>query len=403
MLREGRSRETVRPANVLNVAGRLFLTAGLLALSSCTCSRPYARAWIIGPDDEIVKIKRVTPWEHDARKLLQEKRVSFFFQETPLSEALKQLSDDTGLTFVVGDMEGKSADPPVTLRVNKMILRHCLDWIATLVGAKWGIHNRAIHFGSRTKHPFHDGRLRVPMEVWRERAEAAIKAMGSEDKRISFFFQETELSKVMAFISDLIGVDVVPELEDYDPPVTIRVNRMALPNAVDWILTLTQSNSDPSRKVVRHYLLEGIDFPLEDALLKEVTLPVDGSAGFERGEKSLAVTASISAQAQVERLLAELKRASSSPFASRKPKPAADAETPPKPVVLLRVYNVQDLTNCDAEKVLLSEVKRTGGKAWKMSGSILRLNQGLLIVRSGPETHRKIEKLIARRRWPELK
>jgi hypothetical protein len=213
----------------------------LLLVPSCTRSRPYARAWIIGPDDEIVRSRSETPWEHKTRKLLLSKRVTFSFQATPLSESLKELSEKTGLVFVVAPMESK--DPPVTLHVEDMVLSNALDWITTLVDAKWGMKDRAIHIGKDIEHPFHDGRPRVPLETWKKQVDAMLKKEEFRDKKISFFFQDTELSKVFAFISDVVDLDTVPvfDRDRLDPVVTLRVKKMALRNAFDWLFTLLQS------------------------------------------------------------------------------------------------------------------------------------------------------------------
>jgi hypothetical protein len=184
-----------------------------------------------------VRKQRVeTKWERETLKLLESRKISFFFQETQLTKVLAFLAELTGLTMEPVLDEG--VDPPVTLRVNRMTLRCAFNWIATLTGTKWGldVEGETICFGASIEG------LRVPekLHAWnKEKRNECAEAL--EKRRISFFFKETQLTKVLSFLADLTGIDFVWCLEEgIDPPVTLRVNRMAFENALDWIARLTR-------------------------------------------------------------------------------------------------------------------------------------------------------------------
>lgn len=83
-------------------------------------------------------------WKRKINKILDEKKVSIFFTETPLSKVLQFFGDLTKIDFVADLEEG--VDPLVTIRVNSMRLRNVLNWIAKLSKTKWELKDEAIYF-----------------------------------------------------------------------------------------------------------------------------------------------------------------------------------------------------------------------------------------------------------------
>ncbi len=181
------------------------------------------------------KARVQTKWEKETLEVLESRRVSFCFTGTELSKVVAYLTDLTGLRIKSSTVDG--IDPPVTLRVNRMVLRHALSWIATVANVQWGLDIEAekIYFT-----PSAEG-LVIPenLHAWKRKKRNEY-ADALEKRRISFFFQDTQLTKVLSFLADLTGLDFVPVLgEGLDPPLTLRVNRMKFGNALDWVATLT--------------------------------------------------------------------------------------------------------------------------------------------------------------------
>lgn len=94
--------------------------------------------------------REIPEWRPPMEEMLDTKKVSVFFTETPLSQILVFLGDLTDIDFVA-DLKGEDdfeedVDPFITIRVNNMTLRSTLNWIATLSGTKWGLKDQAVYF-----------------------------------------------------------------------------------------------------------------------------------------------------------------------------------------------------------------------------------------------------------------
>ncbi len=95
-----------------------------------------------------VAMKRRVAKKRNLNEALDEKRISIFFTETPLSQVLQFLGDLTEIDFIVDLEEG--VDPLITIRVNSMTLRNVLNWIADLSRTRWGLKDEAVYFSRKT-------------------------------------------------------------------------------------------------------------------------------------------------------------------------------------------------------------------------------------------------------------
>jgi hypothetical protein len=204
------------------------LSLALILLAGCVGTHK--------PTDPPVSKARVrTKWEKETLETLESRKVSFCFVETQLTKVLEFLSDLTGLRMTANLEEG--IDPPVTLRVNRMALRHALNWIATLTRMQWGLVVEAekIYFT-----PSAEGLL-IPDDLhgWDERTRDRY-AETLDTEKVSFFFAETQLTRTLSFLAELTELDFIPILEDgVNPPVTLRAKEMKLSKALDWLGSLT--------------------------------------------------------------------------------------------------------------------------------------------------------------------
>ncbi|HHN45984.1 MAG TPA: hypothetical protein ENN09_00955 [Planctomycetes bacterium] len=83
-------------------------------------------------------------WEQDIRRKL-DKRVSFEFVQTPLSEAVQFLQNLTKVNMILDPVALQEvADAPITLRVSQMKLELALDWILRLAGLQYMLKDNAI-------------------------------------------------------------------------------------------------------------------------------------------------------------------------------------------------------------------------------------------------------------------
>ena len=118
-------------------------------------SVPYSKR-IIYPDDweRIVARSELSAggmgshqeeaWAQEIRRRL-DKRVSFEFVQTPLSEAVQFLQNLTKVNMILDPVAIKDVgDAPITLRVSQMKLELALDWILRLAGLQYMLKDNAI-------------------------------------------------------------------------------------------------------------------------------------------------------------------------------------------------------------------------------------------------------------------
>jgi type II secretory pathway component GspD/PulD (secretin) len=83
-------------------------------------------------------------WAQEIRRRL-DKRVSFEFVQTPLSEAVQFLQNLTKVNMILDPVAIKDVgDAPITLRVSQMKLELALDWILRLAGLQYMLKDNAI-------------------------------------------------------------------------------------------------------------------------------------------------------------------------------------------------------------------------------------------------------------------
>ncbi|MFP4055609.1 MAG: hypothetical protein ACLF0G_01935 [Candidatus Brocadiia bacterium] len=86
-------------------------------------------------------------WEAALREAL-ERRVSFDFVDTPLSDVASFLSTLAEVTIVLDNEALGQQEPRVTLRVRDMRLGAALDWVSRLAGLTYGLKDEAIFISS---------------------------------------------------------------------------------------------------------------------------------------------------------------------------------------------------------------------------------------------------------------
>ncbi|MBM4038497.1 MAG: hypothetical protein FJ290_08280 [Planctomycetes bacterium] len=135
------------------------------------------------------------PWEARIREAL-ERKISFDFIETPLSDVVAFLGSLTEASMVLDTEAVKEGMPTVSLRVQDMRLEAALNWLCKLVGLRYALRDEAI-FISRPERLFDTPVLRMyditdlTIEIknfkGRQRALTTDSGHGVED-----FFREEE-------------------------------------------------------------------------------------------------------------------------------------------------------------------------------------------------------------------
>ena len=102
-------------------------------------------AWYASQEIEAARTNITPRWAEELATQLKTKKVSFDFSDTPLSQAVKRLSEQAGVPIrVVGLEDAPDEEPRVTLRVRTMALESALAWLTKLVGWQSDLWDRAI-------------------------------------------------------------------------------------------------------------------------------------------------------------------------------------------------------------------------------------------------------------------
>lgn len=96
-----------------------------------------------------ITTRREPEWARDVRRKLQRK-VSFEFVDTPLTEAISFLQSITKVTMIVDPKALESrGNTPINLRVRDMTLELALDWILKLADLDHALRDNAVFISSR--------------------------------------------------------------------------------------------------------------------------------------------------------------------------------------------------------------------------------------------------------------
>jgi len=114
---------------------RAFLAGILLLLSSCAERRVEVHTlefWFPSRDVQPVRF-------------LENQKITFFFQEVPLSSVLQEMHKMTGVHFV--KHESMKEDPMVMLRVKELPVFVALCWLCGSLHADWGVKDKVVYVG----------------------------------------------------------------------------------------------------------------------------------------------------------------------------------------------------------------------------------------------------------------
>jgi hypothetical protein len=82
-------------------------------------------------------------WKQEIYQSLQ-RRVSFEFVDTPLSEAVRFLQTVSGANIILDPQALEGNDPAITLKIENMNLDNALKWITQLAGLTYGLQDGVI-------------------------------------------------------------------------------------------------------------------------------------------------------------------------------------------------------------------------------------------------------------------
>ena len=171
-----------------------------------------------------------------------ERKVSFEFVETSLSDALAFLNRTTGVAVRTSPQAVVRRTTPITLRVTDMPLKLALKWILRLIDLDYVVDEH----GVLVTTPQHARELRGPAAPTAKQTDQdsdlrnqAVRA--ALERKVSFEFVDTPLTETAVFLQQLTGVSMVidPELiKRGDPAVSLRLTDTALDDAFGQMLRL---------------------------------------------------------------------------------------------------------------------------------------------------------------------
>lgn len=161
-----------------------------------------------------------------------DRKVSFEFNNTPLSEALQFLQTLTRTSVVVDPrMPRAKGRTAVTLKVSDVPLRDAVERILSPVGLAWAVRNEALYIHEKGA---------PETEVARPKLSKVLEDRLA--KKVTFEFVETPLTEAVRFLGQLSGVTIdLPNAVAHKKghtPITLKVTNMPLRLAIDWILRL---------------------------------------------------------------------------------------------------------------------------------------------------------------------
>jgi type II secretory pathway component GspD/PulD (secretin) len=159
-----------------------------------------------------------------------EKRVSFDFVDTPLNDVVAFLANLTDSTILL-DPKATTGKAAITLKVSDMKLSQALGWVARQAKLEYSIQNGAIFIS--TKSRIAGGAMSTPKPSSAELREKL-------DKRVSFDFVDTPLEDVVAYFSQLAGMNIGlhPEIKPKTAKITMKVKDMKMADVFGWLTRL---------------------------------------------------------------------------------------------------------------------------------------------------------------------
>lgn len=158
-------------------------------------------------------------------------------QETSLADTLAFLQRVSGLNFII-DPQVAAAPHPVTLKTDRMRLRHVLAHVEWLTG---------------TTHVFRDGACFIqpagaaqpPKPVAGiDLTDADADIRQKMDMRVTFDFQDTPLIDVIAVLRRVSAVNcvVTPAVASGSCTIALKVKEMRLQDALNWLCQSTNTS-----------------------------------------------------------------------------------------------------------------------------------------------------------------
>ncbi|MHC4249983.1 MAG: STN domain-containing protein, partial [Planctomycetota bacterium] len=180
-------------------------------------------------------------WAREIRRKL-ERKISFEFVDTPLTEAVAFLQTLTKVSMIL-DPEGAQgeAERPITLKVTNEPLGVAFRRILALAGLDYALVGHAVFVSTR-------GRLVKARRAEAERRKDVGPAWAREfrakleSRKITFEFAETPFTEAIAFIGILARANMIVDPEAAEAkgrtPVTLKVTDMPLDEALGWTCRL---------------------------------------------------------------------------------------------------------------------------------------------------------------------
>ena len=162
------------------------------------------------------------------------KKARFDFVETPLQDVLSFIGSLLEITVVLDPQAVKGDAPTVTLKVNDVRRDRAARWVCRTVGLVYIWQDEAIFVATpkRAREMIQHDKERRPHQRPPTKKLGAVMA-----KKVSFDFVDTPLHNVLAFVSSLVDVTIVPHDQALKKAATVRlkVDDMPVGTSLKWI------------------------------------------------------------------------------------------------------------------------------------------------------------------------
>jgi len=182
-------------------------------------------------------------WKQAVRRKL-DRKVSFEFAETPLTEAIAFIQILTKVSMIIDPVSAEAkGSTPVTLKVTNESLEEAFRRLLEIGGLEYTLRDGAIWVATRERIAAlaeadraarNDVRQRKVLTEW----ERALRQ--TLDREVTFEFVDTPLGEAVQFFQTLTETTIImdPRAKAGDKPITLKAKRQTLAAALKWTLKL---------------------------------------------------------------------------------------------------------------------------------------------------------------------
>jgi hypothetical protein len=160
------------------------------------------------------------------------------FKDNSLPDCIDLMRKVSGLNFIIDPQLQNATTPLVTLRVQRMTLRHVLAHIGRLTGTTCVQRDTA--YVIQADSAVMMTTLAAPFDF----TSADARMRTELERRVTFDFVDTPLTDVISFLGQISSANMVvmPAVSSANSSVTLKVRDMSLQDAIKWLGEMTNTS-----------------------------------------------------------------------------------------------------------------------------------------------------------------